>query len=187
MNRFNRIIKITQDFEYKKLLHNYWNFGRNLWKPLDLQFDNNTTHSWFNINKSIPNNNNLLFNLNTHSISNVKAVRSVRLELFPTKKQKKTMISWMDAYIDMQNETIRFMKKCLFDKKKLVLNWRSLRDIHLTNKRDKIANLYKINIHCLDKAIKETCGYYKSALSNLGHASKFCVKYTHSIYFWKEC
>ena len=171
-----RVDKIINDPEYKALLNNYWNYGINWWKPVDVQLLKIKNDSWFNIKKSEDTTDNLRFNLDTKKVTNFEPIKSIKIALFPNREQKSILLKWMDTYIDMQNEVNRFSKNLLFRKKKLILNWRDLRDTHLKNIKNKIKNKTNINAHCLDKAIKEMCGKYKSAISNLGN-TKFRMRY----------
>jgi IS605 OrfB family transposase len=160
------------------LLNSKFKSNKNkLWNPINLNFNCVDSDSWFDIKESNPIVNNNVFNLDTNFVNNIEAIKGKRLELFPNDEQKNILLKWIDAYIDMQNEVIRFMKSRIFNNKELILKWNELRDIHLKHIRNNIVKKYNTNVHCMDKAIKEACGKFKSAMSNHKSVKKFRIRY----------
>ncbi len=140
------------------------------------------THSWFYANKGFHSKVSRLFPLKTDFIKNDEPVKAVRINLYPNDSQKKILLNWMNIYIDMQNETIKYLRKLRFDKLPLILNWKKLRN---QMKHIKLNVLNKsrfdgktINAHILDKAIQDVTIQYKSAISNQKNTGRsFRIRY----------
>lgn len=152
-------------------------FKNKLWNPINFdKISHVDTHSWFNIIKKESNN----------KINNLKFIKSEKLEVpsFKCKKiiikpsiyQRKILLNWLNAYIKMKNETIKFLKTKSFNNEKLILNFKILRTKYLKDIKELVwentqlqnyKNNTKINKHILDCAIKDVCTMYKSCLTNM--------------------
>jgi len=156
---------------------------------------NINTHSWFDIseyNQNIP-----LFdtNINLDKDDLIEDeddddygkyfTRSIKL--FPTEEQKLILLKWLDAYTYMYNRVISYIKKCCFNKEKVVFSITKLKKMFIKDKHEimemtkiKIGNKYKqIDSHPLDYAINDSIKRYSSCITNLkkGNIRYFRLRY----------
>jgi hypothetical protein len=117
-------------------------------------------------------------------------VKTKKIVLIPTSKQKEILLKWMDSYIDMTNKVLEKIKKTRIEqnkKFKKVLKYNEINiDLNI-NKLKKEFNDYKnalsiksgINKHILDYAINDAIIMFKSVVSNLdnGHIKKSRLRY----------
>lgn len=133
------------------------------------QFD---TNSWFQIQESKQIDS--TFKIPTIKVpKNNKLIKCIKVELFFSNEQKSIINKWLEAYIDMYNETLRYIKHTYVTTKKLILDYKKLRTYHLKKTRNKIISNSSILTHVIDTAIKLACANYKSALSNYKRNVKF--------------
>ena len=113
-------------------------------------------------------------------------VKTYRIKLFPNFKQKKFLLEWMDAWIDMYNKVLSIIKderkqQSIKMKKPLKYNEMNLDNLKL-NKLKKDLHTFKkilvskthIDSHTLDYCINDVLTMLKSSISNL--KNKTCKK-----------
>lgn len=131
---------------------------------------NVNTNSWFDIN--------VVTNKTKHQYISKKRpinkyLKCNKIQIFPDATQKKIILSWMNLFIDMYNDTNYFLNNHIYDfKKKKIkknkneyLNFRKLRDNHIKNNK-KILCKNKINKHLLDEAINHNVAKHKTSITN---------------------
>lgn len=172
--------------------------------PSDINTDNyaniNTT-SWFNINKYTTERTINNFNIKTEFPDEVISCQKIKMIL--NDRQKLILNKWFDAYTEMYNTTLDYIRNNCevfkndvirrkiinIDRNKYVNMYnlrrelKSLRDDII--KRSQISTIKentKIQVHALDYAIKQLVTNTKSALTNLrnGNIKRFRMK------FWKD-
>jgi hypothetical protein len=146
--------------------------------PTNLSFNEIKTHSWFNIRKS---NEPQLFenikNINFELLeSDGNKTRQIKLNL--SNSQKIIIDKWFDMYILMYNETIGYIKKCVYNKqnipflsevkkelfnKKKEIQRNSIMSVVVDGKLKKVS----VNSHLLDYAINDALNAYQSCMTNL--------------------
>ena len=146
--------------------------------PTNLNFNEIKTHSWFNIRKS---NEPQLFenikNINFELLeSDGNKTRQIKLNL--SNSQKIIIDKWFDMYILMYNETIGYIKKCVYNKqnipflsevkkelfnKKKEIQRNSIMSVVVDGKLKKVS----VNSHLLDYAINDALNAYQSCMTNL--------------------
>jgi len=163
-------------YKYERLLTKILRYSKNLYLPpnngkkINLQ-----TNSWFNMNqtiyKNVPK-----YDTSMKKPSDDIIIKCEKIKIYPTIKQKDILISWMNCYIKMYNETISIFKRYRMRKKNLTRNCKKIRTYHMKYKKEKIIknsqllkynSSTKVNSHVLDYAIKQACSNYKSCLTNL--------------------
>lgn len=110
-------------------------------------------------------------------------VKTYRILLFPTDKQKKLLIMWMDAWIEMYNKVVSIIKnerkkQSIALKKVLKYNQMNLDNLKL-NKLKKVLTPFKnelnkkylIDMHTLDYCINDVLTMLKSSISNLKNSN----------------
>lgn len=163
-------------------------FSNNFYKPkVKIKYSNLPTNSWFHMEQ---------YNRKLFNKSNINVVPDEIInDGFYTKKikllledwQQTILIKWMDSYIHMFNETIKYFKKCRFNNIKPSLSIKNLKEI-LKRKKNKIHKKSKLYIdnreiyvdkHLLDYAINDSINRYRSCLSNLnnGNIKHFRLRY----------
>lgn len=147
-------------------------YGNMLKNPVNNKFKDVNTHSWFDIKIS---NEKQLFKNNKFKIKSDELQNdgfyTTKIKLYPTEKQKLILFKWLDYYIKMYNETIKYFKKCNFNKNKPSLNIGILKK-ELKNSKENIIKLSiksncKVNSHMLDYAINDASNNFKSHFTNL--------------------
>ena len=162
----------------------------------DIIISNNYTHTSINlntninVNKLISSNHNVnkSLQLNYESLKN-DPIKTIKYVLYPTIKQKKIFHQWFNAYIDMFNDIIFYIKhnfktalqlnpKLNLVDFKIDLNITKLKKI-FASRKNQLATLYNINLHILDYAINDAIVMYKSKISNLinGYIKKSRLRY----------
>lgn len=93
-------------------------YSDKLWNPENIVRKPIETNSWFDINIGTNDlkKTNKSLDYDTDILNKVE-YKSVKRILLPTPFQKSVLLSWMDSYIDMYNETLRLMKTNLFETK----------------------------------------------------------------------
>jgi hypothetical protein len=143
--------------------------GNKLNNPANNKFNDVNTYSWFDIKVS---NEKQLFKNNKFKFESDKLQNdgfyTVPIKLYPTEKQKSILYKWLNYYIKMYNETIKYFKKCRFNKNKPTLNINILKKELQNQKRNIIESSdNKINSHMLDYAINDALNNFKSHITNL--------------------
>ena len=147
-----------------------------------------SSHSWFNITEYIPNNANDDFSLNMSSQKVDQLIKCQKIKIYPNDNQKMLLLNWMKSYIHMYNKTLKTIKNFRFNKEKIILNWRKLRNLYLNDEKKNIIkksqlknikNNTRVNTHILDFAIQDACSKVKSSISSLmnGNIKKFRIRY----------
>jgi IS605 OrfB family transposase len=153
-----------------------------LWLPLsNIKYIEDDSDSWFrSFHHDASNPTNFIFNHNYDV--NDSVFNSFPIELLFNKTQKKIIHVWFESYRIMYNETVRLIKKFVFENKK-VPPFYSLRSKYLKNCKTEIINysakrIKKIPSHTLDGAIKLARASFESAKSNhKGNVKKFTMHY----------
>lgn len=109
-------------------------------------------------------------------------LRSDKIEIYPTKKQKIILRKWFDIYRWCYNKTILHIRK--YPNNINFYNLRKQIKSKFTNKQIQIIKNSKIPSHTIDNAINDVVKAYKSAFSNKnnGNIKKFKLrtkKYKH--------
>lgn len=143
-------------------------YSDKLWKPTNIQYETIQTNSWFDIKKG-NNDEKKYINDNKMNVDEIPVIthKCKKLFLIPTKEQKDILLNWMNAYIKMYNQTIKFFRKMYYDKSKISINFKTIRSKYMKNIKDDIKRKVNINSHILDYSIKDACTSYKSALTNM--------------------
>jgi len=160
-----------------------------LWDPGGLTKWSLDTHSWFDINKG---KNNKPIDENEYTYDTIELQRAtykcIKKIIIPTKFQKEVLLSWMDTYIRMYNETLKCLKGKTYNNERFTLISGKVRTEYMKNKKEEILNNSglknnrkptKIYSHILDEAIKDVCTSFKSAFTNLRNKNikHFRVRY----------
>ena len=152
-------------------------YSKNLWNPNNLKKTSINTHSWF-ITKKGKNNEKIPSINYKYENEELEPVEydCIKKMLLPNENQKKILLSWMDSYIEMYNETLRLIKSIYYTQHRTLTNFKRVRTYFMKKKKRKIFNKSgikdskvntKIPNHTLDYAIKDVCSAYKSAFTNL--------------------
>lgn len=200
LNELNEIDDDCQDdniekyinYEHQKanMIDKIQKHNKDIWvPPINTKFnDNSKIKSWFSIYESNPKNVHFIDGkYNFAQRENVK-YKSKEITLNLTKKQKYIINTWLNAYLEMYNIALKYIKDNIQTNKQ-VLDYKHTRSQLLKEKR-KIINKYNkivirktkkisIKVHDIDYAIKLACSNWKSAISNLkaGHIKQFRVRY----------
>lgn len=151
-------------------------YGNNLWDPGGTIKEQIDSHSWFQI-KIGKNSNPMNKQHYSHSVDELEPVdyKCEKKILMPTQKQKEILLSWMDSYARMFNETLKLLKGRYYKKEQTSFNFKVVRTKYMKDIKTEILNNSgitkfkgntKIHSHILDAAIKDVCASYKSAFSN---------------------
>ena len=121
--------------------------------------------------------------------------KAIKIKIFPTKKQKNMLMIWFDAYIEMYNETLKFLKNEYhikrYNKSHFVSsNWKKIRNLMYQTKRNIMIKRiiisndisYKVYSHTLDNAVKLVCSHYKTCFKNYNNGR---MKKPFNIKYWK--
>ena len=168
----NQLIDDIQNKDFNDIwLPNKYNTSRSLNIP---------SHSWFNIfKKNKRRNRNRYIDIPDNTNYKETSIKCKKVIIYPNDEQRETLLRWMSGYTKMYNETLRLIKKNMFNGIKISYNWKKLRTHYLKQTKVVIMNRYGIKSHMLDGAIKSACSSYKSALTNLrnGHITHFRIRY----------
>ena len=118
-------------------------------------------------------------------------VKTYKIKLFPTLKQRDILLIWMDAWIDMYNKVISVIKaerktQSFSMNKSLKYNEMNLDNLsitklkkHLYDFKKNLIEKTKIDSHTLDYCINDVLAMLSSSISNLnnGHCKKSKLKY----------
>jgi len=128
------------------------------------------------------------FNLENDILKN-DPIKTVRYKLYPNKDQITVLQQWFNGYIDMYNYVINLIKNRFREelkensKIKLIdleidLNISKIKK-KATFTKERLREMYSINMHILDYAITDAIAMFKSKVSNLknGHIRKSKLKY----------
>ena len=116
-------------------------------------------------------------------------IKTVRYKLCPNDSQKEVLQKWFNAYIEMYNYVITYIKK---QWKKALSKNKHIKIIDLeidlniskikkqaSTEKEYLRNKYSINMHILDYALSDAIAMFKSKISNLknGYIKKSRLKY----------
>ena len=151
------------------------------------------THSWFDITEY--NQQQSLFDTNINlekddlvdEDDEYSNYFTKKIKLLPTNEQKMILFKWLDAYTYMYNRIVSYIKRCNFNKEKVVFSVTKLKKMFKKDKDEimemtkiKIGNKYKtIDSHPLDYAINDSIKRYISCITNLkkGNIKYFRLRY----------
>ena len=152
----------------ENLVTNIHKFSDLLWNPTNLSYKNIDTHSCFNmeIGNNTEHHDHKKHSFNYDDLNDV-SYKCDKIFLVPSSEQKQILLCWMDAYIKMYNQTIKFFKQSYINKSKIKTNFQTVRTKYMKSIKEDICKKVNINKHILDYAIKDACTSYKSALTNL--------------------
>lgn len=217
-NDLERILNIEKEIssnktnnksKYDSLLEHILLLSKDYWIPSNdniKDIKNIKSNSWYSINEYESNNKYPIFDSKINIETSKKMIKCEKIKIYPNKKQRKILIIWMDAYIRMYNETIKFIKKRKINKLSTIVDWKRMRTDHLKSIKKQIINQtnfrhkkkckhrknknhrkqckhlkYKtqVNSHILDSAIQDACAKLKSCLTNLkrGNIKHFRLRY----------
>lgn len=175
------------------LENNICKFGKKLWNPKINSYNNKTkkSNSWFDIKIHETKNNKVFKNFfkNKEKKCSIKPIISCdKIKLFLTPIQQIIILNWMNFYIQMYNQTLRFINESNFKHTQFSYNFRKLRTKFMKNAKQNLINKSdlgieglntKIKSHMLDAAIKSVCTAFKSCFTNLKHGNikHFRVRY----------
>jgi transposase len=126
------------------------------------------TFSWFDIKENLLLNNKLYHTtINKPDILKECTYKCKQIQFFPTDIQKNILDNWIELYRKMMNKTIHYYKKEIYNKNKLITDYKKVRSVHLLNEKEKLYNNSDIYSHSLDYAIKDVCTNMKSIITNL--------------------
>ncbi len=168
----------------KENLHNrILKYGNKLWSPTKITTTPIETHSWFDMyigtnNNKVPKSN---YNFETDEIEEVhyKCRKKVlRLNEF----QKTVILSWMDSYIEMYNETLKVIKSKLYtthqqriDENKEFQKLKEENNIKYKQELDKYETTekdYKQQLEKYEKIKKRIATHTKRKWKNIKNRSK---------------
>lgn len=157
-------------------------YFKKFWIPSDnildiIDIDKSLDNTWFSsiVRESMNKNEYLVDNLSKIDYSD-NQLRCKKIELFPTKKQKKILNNWSNIYRYYYNQTIKYTKR------HNIYNFYKLRSMIKKNTNKDIKykiNKSKIPSHTIDNAIHDVCKAFKSAIENLkaGNIKFFRLRY----------
>ena len=163
-----------------------------LWLPDDLRVNIVNTNSWFDIKEytSTKVNKNKKIDLNVNNTKIIGMHKCEKVPIYPSNIQRKILFKWMECYIKMYNEVIKFYKRKRQNKEKVTYNWKIIRSRFpeikefrnriIDNSQIKgISYNTKIHTHTIDFAIQDACSKFKSCLTNLkrGNIKHFRIRY----------
>lgn len=186
MSTYNKSKWIEQQKEIMKQNIKY--HGNDIWYPdVNVKMYKVYTNSWFSIEESKQQNTEFIENKYKLDKPNKITRTTIKVQLYPTVKQKNILNNWFNISIKMYNTSIKFIKKLLYAKleinektnydelyKKLlestekqqeILNFRTLRS-DLYDKKHSISKNSLIAINDLDQSINEACKNFKSSITN---------------------
>jgi hypothetical protein len=142
------------------------------------KYNNITSNSWFDIKEANINHNISITRIRDINDSNSTLIKCMKITVLPNNSQKKTLLSWFEAYRKMYNETLRIIKDLTIKKIKKRYNFRFIRTNYCTTIKDEYIKRFNINAHILDGAIKLACTSYKSAFTNFkrGNIRHFTIR-----------
>lgn len=159
-----------------------------IWLPSDIKYKNVINDTWFQINRFSNRKikNKIIFENENEYPDEVYTCKKVELKL--TDIQKTIFNKWFDANTFFYNYATKFIKKYYAKHKKMLLNFRLLRDNYLKPIKHKIVEdsqiesikkNTKIKVNILDRAIKLVCTNIKSSMTNFrnGNIKKFRIRY----------
>ena len=159
--------------------------SHNLCEPSAADTTNVMMDSWFDLGRKETGESKLDSTKIHAELVQGKSIRCMKVKLLLTNSQKCKLNRWMDAYIKMYNETIKYIKTYGLNS-----SWKKIRDILKAEKR-RIANSHSVksergkekfksvHIGSLDGSIKLACANCQSAISNLraGNIKHFRMRY----------
>ena len=149
-----------------------------IWFPkYNIQTSNVLENTWFTIKESKKQK--IKFDKQdyiTDELNDIK-YKSKQILLKLTNKQKDKINKWLNAYLDMYNIALKYVKDNIQTDKN-VLKYINLR-ANLKNEKEKLVKKSKIKVHDIDYAINLVCKNYKSALTNYknGNIKTFRIRY----------
>lgn len=164
--------------KYFDLSTKVFKYSHSLWNPLYTNKNIVDSNSWFTINELHNPNYKEPIKTNFYKETDKQLIKCHKIRFYPNKKQQYILKNWFKSSEIMYNQTIKYLNGLLFNKQKLILNWRKLRTL-LRNIKKNIIKKFNINAHILDESIKSACTSYKSAFTNYkrGNIKRFRVRY----------
>jgi len=102
-------------------------------------------------------------------------IDTIKIKLYPTKKQEIILLKWLDNCIDIYNHTNDYIKQIINNNNyKKELNFINIRK-QLNKQLKNICNIDNLNKHTADYSVKHCVEMYKSAFSNHKNISKFNI------------
>jgi putative transposase len=183
----NKLVKESTLFFQKekdkfRMVENILKHKNDIWYPTEKLINSEIKlNTWFSIKESLPENVN--FKQSEYIVEKKEEIKykCKRIELDLTKKQKHIVNVWLNAYSEMYNESLKYIKENI-DEDKKVLNFQYLRNI-LKIKKEILVKRSNIKVHDIDYAIKLACQNYKSGLTNF---KKGFIKYFRVRYWRKQ-
>lgn len=157
------------------------NLSNHFWIPDQLQEESHSpiTNTWFQSSHySCSQDNKFLVNDIKDKNKNKDITRCNKIEIFPTKKQKKILIIWSDIYRYYYNQTVKYFrsnKLTNFYKIRKIIKDRVNKNTSFMKKKKK----YNVPSHTIDNAIHDVTKAYTSAFANLknGNIRYFKLRY----------
>ena len=109
---------MDKETDEEKLLNKIKTYSSGLWKPDNIDRTPIKTNSWFqmNLGKNMNKEDKFKYKYNVDKLENVNYKCKQKI-ILPNAFQKKVLLSWMDSYIDMYNETLKVIHTHLFKTK----------------------------------------------------------------------
>ena len=183
INTKKQLVNIPQDktpfiINNKKLNYNY-SYNKSIGSDIDCTITN-----YFGI---IPNpNNKLHFEKLKYTKDNL--LKTIKYTLYPTTEQKKILINYCDAHLEMYNNVVKLIKEKRKQQSQLYGNI-NIRYCDMTykpnitvlkklfkNEKNYLTNKYNVNSHTLDYAIVDCIAMLKSIISNQKAGNIKCSK-----------
>ena len=181
--------KLINQSEHNKLQSKIKKYGcdfNEVWNSHNVKKYEYPTHSWFDMNMSI---NNCKYDKNHYDLKteklNIVTHKCSKQTLLPNEHQKEILLSWMNSYAKMYNETLKVLKQMQYEKQMVDFSFMTVRTDYMKKIKDDILNKSgidkntKIPSHTLDCAIKDVCTSFKSAFTNLRNKNikHFTIRY----------
>jgi len=177
--------------KYNSIVNIIKSYSDNFWLPNSSNVTKETkinTNSWYDIREVNSIEKNKPYNAKIKVPMSKTMIRSEKIKLKPTKRQRFILLNWLNAYIKMYNATIKIINGRRHNNLSIITSWKTLRTSHLKRAKKKIikqSNIKhkkfktQVNSHVLDGAIQDACAKFKSCLSNLknGHIKYFRLRY----------
>jgi IS605 OrfB family transposase len=162
----------------------------NIWcPPVNIAYKNiSEIDSWFSIYESDTQNTKFVDCKYDIPKNDKVTYKAKKVTLHLTKQQKLIINSWLNAYLDMYNIAIKYIRNNIKLDRSVTnkYNLRKVLDLEKTKILNKFNDIQtkkskntKITVHDLDYAIFLACSNYESALTNLqnGNIKQFRIRY----------
>ena len=173
-------MKKKKKFTIEEIKNNVVKNTNKIWIPnYNINFNNKSINKYHDIKVAI-NNDTIVKNYFKIKcdVLDEKNIKSKKVKLVLTKRQKKIIDSWLHGYKEVYNKTIHYIKHNYLNEN-FTLRWETIRDNIKPFIRNIASNHCDVKIHDLCYAVKLVCQNYKSALSNYknGNIKKFRMRY----------